>query len=105
MKEIQSKIKDCEERLKDLGPPMPREYTEKMHLIWNMVTDFTETFKNQIRGKYEGKRSVKYDSSDLSGGAIIKLMFNELYEEFVTKNYKATQTYTDKEIEKAIYWY
>ena len=46
MKEIQSKIKDCEEKLKDLGPPMPREYTEKMHLIWNMVTDFTETFKN-----------------------------------------------------------
>ena len=29
-------------------------------------------------------------------------MFTELYEEFVTKNYKATKDYSDKEIEKAI---
>ncbi len=67
-----------------------------------MVTDFTETFKNQIRGKYEGKRSAKYDNSELSGGAIIKMMFNELYEEFVKTDYKATKDYSDKEIERAI---
>ncbi len=54
--EIKEKIRDCEDRLKDLGPPLPRDNKEKLHLIWNMITDFTENFKNSIRGKYDSKR-------------------------------------------------
>ena len=30
------------------------------------------------------------------------MIFNELYEEFVKKDFKATKDYSDKEIEKAI---
>lgn len=30
------------------------------------------------------------------------MIFNELYDEFVTHDYNATKDYTDKDIEKAI---
>jgi hypothetical protein len=59
-KEIREKAKDIEERLRDLGPPMPTEGNEKMHLIWNMVTDFITIYRNNITGKFDSKR---YNSS------------------------------------------
>ena len=34
MKEIRDKIKETEEDLKDLGPPMPAGSGEKMQLLW-----------------------------------------------------------------------
>lgn len=40
-KEIQAKIKECEEKLKSLGDPMPKEGKEKIHLLWKLITDFT----------------------------------------------------------------
>jgi hypothetical protein len=40
MKEIRDKCKETEDDLKDLGPTMPLGQTEKMQLLWNMVTDF-----------------------------------------------------------------
>jgi hypothetical protein len=33
---------------------------------------------------------------------MIKMMFNELFGDFVAKNYKATKDYNDKHIETAI---
>ena len=50
-----------------------------------MITDFTENFKNSIRGKYDSKRSTNVNQ-DLSGGAVIKMMFNELFEDWLQKN-------------------
>jgi hypothetical protein len=40
IKEIRSKLKETEGELNDLGPPMPSSATDKMHLLWNMVTEF-----------------------------------------------------------------
>jgi len=52
-------MRDCNERLKDLGEPLPSTNKEKkMQMIWNMITDFSENFKNSIRGKYDAKRST-----------------------------------------------
>jgi len=62
MKEIRDKVKDTENDLRDLGPPMPSEATEKMQLLWNMITEFIQTYKNMISGKYDSKRSM--NSSD-----------------------------------------
>lgn len=56
MKEIRDKIKETEDDLRDLGPPMPSESAEKMQLLWGMVTDFISTYKNAISGKYDSKR-------------------------------------------------
>ncbi len=80
---------------------MPREKHEKMQLLWNMITDFTENFKNAIRGKYDGKRNTKINQ-EISGGAMIKSMFNDLLKEFSGQDYRATNDYKDKDIEKAI---
>ena len=98
-KEIQNKIKECEERLKDLGEPLPSSAKEKMQLLWNMITDFTENFKNNIKGKYDPKRHARV-SGEISGGAKIKMMFQELYSEFFDK--KATEHMSDSHINKAI---
>ena len=98
-REIIQKTKECEERLKDLGEPLPSNQKEKMHLLWNKITDFTENFKNNIKGKYDASRSTKM-SKELSGGAKIKMMFHELYKEFL--NIKGTEDYSDKDIERAI---
>jgi len=73
---------------------MPRDSKEKLHLLWNMITDFTENYKNQIKGKYDGKRSTKLNQ-EISGGAMIKTMFNELYKDFVATDYRATKRYTN----------
>lgn len=56
-KEIKGKITDIDERLRDLGPPLPSEGSEKMHILWNMVTDFITIYKNTITGKYDAKRN------------------------------------------------
>jgi len=99
-KEIQNKIKECEERLKDLGVPLPVTSKEKMQLIWNMITDFVENFKNNLAGKYDAKRNHRVVEKDLSGGAKIKMMYNELYSDFIGK--RATENMTDAYIHRAI---
>jgi len=98
-KEIQNKIRECEERQKDLGDPLPSNTKEKMQLLWNMITDFTENFKNNIRGKYDPKRNARV-AGEISGGAKIKLMFQELYSDFLDR--RPTQHMSDEQINKAI---
>lgn len=66
-----------------------------------MITDFTENFKNSIRGKYDSRRNVSVNQ-DLSGGAVIKMMFNELFEDWLKKGERATKEYSDKDIDRAI---
>lgn len=58
MKEIREKQKETEDELRDLGPPMPNQDHEKAQLLWNMITDFIQTYKNTISGKYDAKRSM-----------------------------------------------
>lgn len=55
--EIKEKAKDCEDRLKDLGPALPSNSTDKLSLVWEKITEYTENFKNSISGKYDPKRS------------------------------------------------
>ena len=56
MKEIRLKLKETEEDLKDLGPPMPTDNGAKVQVLWNMITDFVQTYKNNISGRYDSKR-------------------------------------------------
>ena len=98
MKEIREKIKETENDLKDLGPTMPLGQTEKMQLLCNMITDFIQTYKNTIGGNYDNKRIMNNQggSTDLSGGAKIKMSFYNLYSEF--EGYKACSEYDDMHI-------
>ena len=85
-KEIREKIREIEDRLRDLGPPLPLEGTEKMHLLWNMITDFVTIYKNTITGKFDSKRyagsAIAPGKKEISGGAKIKLHFYGLYKQY-----------------------
>ena len=69
-----------------------------------MTTDFIQTYKNTISGKYDSKRTNPTTQSsgrqELSGGAKIKMNFFNLYQEF--EGYRATSEYNDMHIQKAI---
>ena len=70
-----------------------------------MVSEFTQTYKNTISGKYDQKRygdsGTNMKKREISGGARIKLMFHSLYKD-LGPNYSATAEYSDFDIEKSI---
>lgn len=98
IKEIKDKKSEAELELKDLGPAMPSGASDKMHLLWNMITEFVQTYKNQIGGKYDARRRLNTGGKtpqrmELSGGARIKMGFYQLYSDL--NEMKATQEYSD----------
>jgi len=101
LKEINLKARDCEDRLKDLGTTLPTTTKEKIQLLWSSVTQFTENFKNALSGRFDPKLESVIEM-DASGAAQIKAMFAELYGNYVENDYKATEDYSDRDIEKAI---
>lgn len=70
--------------------------------MWTMINIYTDTFTKSIKGKYEPRRHLQYSKKGVSGGAMIRKIFNDLYKDKCSKQYKATARYTDKDIEKAI---
>ena len=54
--EIREKLKETEEELGDLGEPMPSSKGEKLHMVWAMITEFVQSYKNSIAGKYDTNR-------------------------------------------------
>lgn len=80
MREIKDKIVEIEERLVNLGPPMPSSTRDKQHLLWNMVTEFINDFKNMLSGKQDSK--AKASVKEMKGGAKIKEFFEKLYVEY-----------------------
>ena len=83
IKEITDKKREAEQEVKDLGMPLPANAADKMHLLWNMITEFVQTYKNQIGGKYDARRKINSaggpQRQELSGGARIKMGFYKLY--------------------------
>lgn len=70
-------------------------------MLWKLITEFTEQFRAQIKGKYE-YNVAKESKGQISGGALIKTLFSELYQEFAATGYKVTSKISDKDIQKAI---
>jgi len=101
MRETMYRIKECEDKSKELGPSTPAEPRQKVQLLWNMVTDFCEIFKNTIRGKFDRKTSSRV-TKDIAGGATIKGYFNSLLQEFSAKDFKATEGYSNEDIVHAM---
>jgi vacuolar protein sorting-associated protein 1 len=46
IREIREKLKESEQELTDLGPPLPSSNEEKKHVLWNMVAELCMTYKN-----------------------------------------------------------
>ena len=104
--EIREKLKETENELKDLGEPMPSTKGEKTLMVWGMITEFVQSYKNQIAGKFDSQRrgvqaaGGMAPNREFSAGSQIKMKFYGLYAEF--EHFNATQEYSDGAIEKAI---
>lgn len=61
--------------IKSLGEPMPKEGKEKIYLIWKLLTDFTNQYKAEIKGKSKELSTTVNEELKLSTGSIIKSMF------------------------------
>ena len=103
-KEILDRKRKVGDRLAELGEGVPVEVPEQVQLMWTMITDYCEMFKNSIRGKYDRKLSAYLTSHNkdlsVSGGSRIRNSFNEFLADFEDR--KITAETTDDEIETAI---
>ena len=86
VKAINDRLKTAEEELQGLGQPMPTDDAGKMSLLWNMINEYCDIFRNVLQGKYTNKRLSFLDGE---GGFKIKILYKKLLEEF-TGDYKAT---------------
>ena len=101
--EVNEKAKECEAVIKSLGDPLPQDGKEKIHLIWQLLTKFTERYIGEIKGKSVGDLSTKIDNEvRLSTGSIIKAMFEDLYDEESAKDFRVCDDLRVEDIEKAI---
>ena len=98
VKAINDRVKTAEEELASLGQPMPTDDAGKMSLLWNMINEYCDIFRNVLQGKYNNKRLTFLEGE---GGFKIKILYKKLLEEF-TGNYKATAGYTDENINYAL---
>ena len=82
---------------------MPQDGKQKIHLIWKILTQFTERYIGEIKGKSGIDLSQKIEKEvRLSTGSIIKAMFEDLYEEESKKDFKVCLGLRDDDIERAI---
>lgn len=52
LKEINHKIKNCEDNIKKLGEPIPIDNKDKLDAIWRDISTFYDKFKTNIKGEY-----------------------------------------------------
>lgn len=71
-------------------------------MIWKVITDFSEKFKAEIKGKGSTDIETKIAELRLSTGSIIKSMNEELYSEEIKKDFKVTADLNEEDIERAI---
>lgn len=103
LNEVNEKAKECEAVIKSLGDPLPQDGKEKIHLIWKLLTQFTERYIGEIKGKSGQDVSQKLEKEvRLSTGSIIKAMFEDLYDEQAKKDFRVTADLRDEDIERAI---
>ena len=70
-------------------------------MLWKLITDFTEQFRAQIKGKFEYTMAQEL-TSELSGGALIKMLFHDIYKDMSEPSYKASANLRDSDINMAI---
>jgi hypothetical protein len=100
--EIKEKIRATEADLRDLGNPMPLDQGSKQQLLFNMINEFVNTYKNTISGRFDNKRVINsnMNKGNLSGGAKIKEHFYRLYMEI--NPVETMRDYSDADIQHAI---
>ena len=98
IKAINERMKTAEEELSSLGNPMPIDDAGKMSLLWTMLNEYCDIFRNVLKGKYDNKRLAFLKDE---GGYKIKMLFKKLLNDYID-DYKATAAYTDENINYAL---
>ena len=97
IKAINERMKTAEEELASLGNPMPIDDAGKMSLLWTMLNEYCEIFRNVLKGKYN--KRVQFLKEE--GGYKIKILYKKLLEDY-TGDFKATAGYSDENINYAL---
>jgi len=58
--------------LQHLGPGMPITEMERLQLVHKMITEFVESYKNSINGKYDKRNVSDIKQKKVEGGSKIK---------------------------------
>ncbi|KJP85844.1 hypothetical protein AK88_04492 [Plasmodium fragile] len=98
--EINEKIRVINDKLYELGTHVPLDATKKTQLLWSMITDYCEIFKNTLKGKYDKRLQVFIENNDIICGLKVRTIFNEFLDEYVGKN--VTSELSDNDIDDAI---
>lgn len=96
---MDSKVRDSQARLMELGSSLPTNPAEKFQLLFSMITRFAQELQNSIKGKFSFH---KKNDKNLPDGAKIRLLFNDLFMQFCKADYKAADRYTNDDISRAI---
>ncbi|XP_055388990.1 uncharacterized protein LOC129618211 [Condylostylus longicornis] len=99
-REIGNRMRSVQNRLDELGSGVPIDSQERVQLMWSMITDYCEVYRNTIRGKFDKKLQTYFEHHDITSGAQIRSIFNELLLEYVSSD--VTSEMTDYDIDLAI---
>lgn len=102
-KEINEKRRALQDRLDELGEGVPVDEPEQVQVMWTLVTDYCEMFKNTIRGKYDRKLQrymIHMPSNSISGGARVRTIMNDFLLDFM--DVSITADMSDDDIDRAI---
>merc|ERR1719265_1951535 len=85
-REIGDRRQKVEVRMEELGQGVPLEDAERRQLMWTMITDYSDMFKNTIRGSYDRKLQ-RYLTSGASGveggGSRVRSIMNDFLVEYM----------------------
>ncbi|EER12798.1 dynamin, putative [Perkinsus marinus ATCC 50983] len=105
-KEITDRRTKVQDRLEQIGSGVPVDEKEQVQLMWTMITDYCDMFKNTIRGRNDRKlqhylaASAESGEQLASGGSQIRSVFNDFLADFEEE--PCTRDLTDEDIERAI---
>mmetsp|Transcript_21857 Transcript_21857/g.49815 ORF Transcript_21857/g.49815 Transcript_21857/m.49815 type:complete len:782 (+) Transcript_21857:56-2401(+) len=102
-REINERRRDAEARLDELGGELPMDKAGQVDLVWTMITDFTDMFKMDIRGRFV-RRLQKYMHSTsstpiVSTGYQLRGIFHDFMEDVSRHGLKEM---SDEDIAQAI---
>jgi dynamin 1-like protein len=104
-KDINEKRRSVQDRLDELGQGVPLDDSARTQVMWTMMTDFCEMFKNTIRGKSDRKlqkylANLPPGDGAASGGMRVRSIMNDFLGEFL--DCRITAEITDDEMDRAI---
>ena len=98
LKKINDRIKKVGKELNILENNLSIYESGKMNLLWNLIKEYCDKFRNILKGKYNNREE---DFLEGEGGFKLKMLYKKLLEEYIG-DYKATEGYTDDYINYAL---